>query len=203
MRDIVFVTGNRGKQLSAQKHLEEFDINVNSYHFNIIEPYYNDIEMIAKSKVIQAYQQVGIPCISHDSGFYIPNYPNHPNFPGAFPKRELLDKMGIDGLLHQMKDVTNRECYFRECLAFYDGTNVNLFYGQTDGTIAHQKRGIIQPGQWSDLWLIFIPEYSQKTLAEMTSEERTNRPCRHLSPFHQFAEWYKSYPSQILIKKPK
>src|SRR5574344_2312951 len=105
MKEIVFVTGNVGKQASAQKYFDESKIKVECYNYDYDEPNINDIELIAISKVKQAYNRVNKPCIALDCGFYIPEYPNNPNFPGAFPKRELLDKIGINGLLQNMKNV--------------------------------------------------------------------------------------------------
>lgn len=57
-------------------------------------------------------------------------------FQGAFPKRKLLNKIGIDGLLEVMKEVEDRKCYFKECLAYYDGTEVIYFYGVSNGTLS-------------------------------------------------------------------
>ncbi len=192
VKEIVFVTGNKGKQVTAQKHFDESKIKVVCYDYDIIELDVNNIEAIAKDKVIQAYKKIGKPCIALDAGFYIPNYPNDPNFPGAFPKRELLDKIGIDGLLENMKDVDNRECYFRECLAYYDGKEISLFFGMTDGTLAYKKQGENLLNKWSDLWLVFIPDNCTKTLAEMSEDEFNNRPDNHTSAFKEFSDWYKN-----------
>ncbi len=43
----------------------------------------------------------------------------------------------------------------------------------------------------SDLWYVFQPKNSVKTLAEMTDEERINRKDGHISAKEQFIEWYK------------
>jgi XTP/dITP diphosphohydrolase len=191
MREIIFVTSNKGKQASAQKHFNESEIKVICYDFEVFEPDVNDIEFIAKTKVIQAYKKVGKPCISLDAGFYIPNYPDKPDFPGAFPKRDLLEKKGIDGLLESMKDVKDRVCYFKECLAYYDGSNIEFFYGTSYGNLAYQKRGINSQNKWSDLWYVFIPFNCQKTLAEMSDHERLNRSDNHTNALIEFSHWYK------------
>lgn len=192
MKEIIFVTSNKGKQQSVQKYFKEKEIKINCYEYEIDEPQINDIEYIAKHKVLQAYEKVKKPCIALDAGFYIPNYPNKPNFPGAFPKRELLDKIGIDGLLKEMKDITNRECYFKECLAYYDGEVLLYFYGIAQGALSYEKKGTNSNKKWSDLWYVFIPLNCDKTLAEMNDEERTNRNDNHTSALKEFANWLTS-----------
>ena len=142
MKEIVFVTSNKGKQASAQKHFNEKEIKVLCYDYQIHEPQVNDIQFIAKQKVLQAYEKVKKPCIALDAGFYIPCYPNITNFPGAFPKRELLDKIGIKGLLENMKNVKDRSCYFKECLAYYDGKDIFYFYGISKGSLSYEEKVI-------------------------------------------------------------
>ena len=192
MKEIIFVTGNKGKQASAQKYFSENDVKVECYNYEYDEPNINDIELIAISKVKQAYNKVNKPCIALDCGFYIPEYPNNPNFPGAFPKRELLDKIGINGLLQNMKNVDNRYCYFKEVLAYFDGSEIKLFYGISEGTLSNEIRGLDRDKKWSDLWYLFIPKNCDKTLAQMTELERETRNDEHTSGLQVFSEWYNS-----------
>lgn len=190
MKNIVFVTNNEGKRKSAQKYFNEDQIKISCYNFDIKEPEINDIEYIAKYKVMEAYKKVNKPCIALDVEFYIPNYPNNPNFPGAFVRRELIDKLGIDGLLKNMENVKNRECYFKECLAYYNGKEILYFYGISKGTLSYKQKGLDSDKKWSDLWYIFIPNNSNKTLAEMTNDERDNRKDNHISALKEFSNWF-------------
>lgn len=188
MKEIVFVTGNQGKRKSAMKHLNNTDVIC--MDFNFTEPDINDIEYIAKSKVLYAYNIINKPCIALDAGFYISEYPLKPNFPGAFPKREIIDKIGINGLLDQMKNVQNRVCYFKECLAYYDGTDLKYFYGVSYGTLSKEIRGKNEINKWSDLWYVFIPNNYEKTLAEMSEDERNNRNDGSTSALKEFSDWF-------------
>ena len=88
MKEICFVTSNIGKVETARQNLKNFDIDVLNVNLDIDELKINDIELICKDKVMQAYQKVQRPVITLDAGFYIPNFPNNPNFPGAFPRRD-------------------------------------------------------------------------------------------------------------------
>ena len=91
-----------------------------------------------------------------------------------------------------MKGVKNRNCYFKECLAYYDGKNIKKFYGTSYGSLATEIRGNYNKKQWSELWFVFIPKNHEKTLAEMTDEERRNRKDGNTSPFTQLYKWLKS-----------
>lgn len=189
--DIVFVTSNKGKVETAKEHFKD-SINLECFNYDIVEPDINDIQVIAEYKVKKAYELVSKPCISLDSGFYIPNYPGNPNFPGAFPKRELINKIGIDGLLKKMENIEDRYCYFMECLAYYDGHEIKYFYGKSEGYLSYEKRGNNLENKWSDLWSIFIPKNHYKTLAEMDDNERNNRHDDHTSAFDMFNNWFKN-----------
>ena len=190
MKEIVFVTGNQGKLASAKKYFEDFKVDFVSCDLDTEEPDINDIEYISKFKVLEAYKKLNKPCIALDAGFYIPNYPNKPNFPGAFPKRELLDKIGIEGLLREMEGIEERDCFFKECLTYYDGKQIRQFFGYAHGEISKEILGNDTDKKWSDLWYVFIPKNCTKTMAQMTDEERKNRNDGHTSAMQEFAKWY-------------
>ena len=190
MNEIVFVTSNQGKLASAKKSFADFNVDFVSCDLNIIEPDIDDIEFISKYKVMEAYKQLNKPCIALDAGFYIPNYPGKPNFPGAFPKRELLNKIGIVGLLREMEGVQDRSCYFKECLSYYDGKEIRQFFGYTFGQISTEILGDDSDNKWSELWYVFIPKNCSKTMAQMTDEERKNRNDGHTTAIQEFAKWF-------------
>ena len=62
------------------------------------------------------------------------------------------------------------------------------------GNLSKEIKGIDRDEKWSDLWYIFKPEGSEKTLAEMDATERENRRKidGSYSALEKFAEWYKS-----------
>lgn len=190
MENIIYVTSNIGKKDSVEYYfkLKNIDIEIIEYEFN--EPDINDIEVISKAKVLEAYNMLQRPCFAADSGFYINNYPNNPGYPGAFVKRSRVSK-DIDKLLQDMNGVEDRSCYFLDCLTFYDGNNFYTFFGESKGCLALTKRGTNMEKPKSDLWYVFIPEGYDKTLAEMTIDERRNRTDNHISATDNFAEWYK------------
>lgn len=190
MKEIVFVTGNRGKLESAKRTFKDFNVDFVSCDLDTPEPDVNDIEYISKFKVMEAYRALNKPTIALDAGFYIPNFPGKPNFPGAFPKRELLNKIGLYGLMDKMKDVEDRTCYFKECLSYYDGKKIRQFFGYSYGEISKEILGDDTSKKWSELWYVFIPKNCTKTMAQMTDEERRTRQDGHTTALEEFAKWY-------------
>jgi XTP/dITP diphosphohydrolase len=185
-KEITFVTTNKGKIASAQQYFK--NLKLVTYNYDLIEPRTDDIEEIAKSKVLQAYKIVNQPCIALDSGFFIEELNG---FPRAFVNFA-LDTVGIEGFLKLMEGKTNRKCKFKECLAYYDGKDIQYFYCEHNGILSDKIKGIENPEKWSDLWYIFIPEYSNdgRTLSEYSVEETHERREKIDSSIKQFARWY-------------
>lgn len=202
MEKIVYVTGNYGKYYQVKKQFQQHNLAIEFFHCDLEEPMINDIKYISKRKVEQAYQQLNRPCFVADSGFYIEDYPNHPNYPGAFVKRSGVAS-NIDQLLMNMKDVENRSCHFVDCLTFYDGMTYYQFFGVSEGTLSYEKRGDFQKQAKSNLWYVFIPKNETKTLAEMTEEEREHRKDDHTSATEEFIHWYKKEYKQKQYRKEK
>lgn len=187
METVYYVSSNPGKILSAKKYLGDYNVEMVNLDFE--EPEINNIEAIAIWKVKQAYDKIKKPCVALDSGFYIPSYPDEPYFPGAFVKRKLVDGIGINGLLEKMKGIENRDCYFLECVAFYDGKEIKTFFGKSPGVLANHMSECINNQGWSNLNQIFIPDGYSKALSELTEEERSNRP----NTTHAFLELKKYF----------
>ncbi len=199
MENLTYVTGNYGKYISIKEQFERNDIYINYYNIDIKEPNVNDISIISREKARCAFDMINKPVFVVDSGFYIENYPDSPGFPGAFVKRSGVSS-NIDDLLKTMKYVENRDCYFMDCLTFYDGEELHQFYGVSKGTLSTKKRGNKLKKAKSDLWYVFIPYNCTKTLAEMNDFERLTREDERTSAAEAFIEWYKSNKLDIKRK---
>lgn len=202
MEELAFVTGNINKGYEMAEKFNRVQVPLEIIQMDFQEPVVNDIEVVSKSKVIQAYQILKRPCFVIDSGFNIHNYPNNPGYPGAYVRRSGISE-NIDELLNIMKDVKDRTCQFLDCLTFYDGEDFYCFYGIDEGILAYEKRGIENRLMRSALWYVFMPNGFSKTLAEMTDEERRNRKGSHISAKEQFINWYKNEYKNIkkLVKE--
>ena len=197
MKEIVFVTHNKGKIKTAEQYFK--NVKFSTYDFELIEPRSDDIKEIATAKVKQAYEIVKQPCIAQDSGFFIEALNG---FPKAFVNFA-MDTLGVDGILKLMKGEENRVCRFEECLAYHDGKEIHYFYGKHPGNIAEKAKGKDRKEKWSDLWYIFQPKNFDKTLAEMSEEERFNRRKvdGSISAIEEFAKWYEKRENKILYNK--
>ena len=189
MEKIVFVTSNKGKVATAKQYFENMNIEFETYNYDLIEPRTDDIQEIAKSKVLQAYEVVKRPCIAQDSGFFIEELNG---FPRAFVNFA-LDTLGIEGILRTMQGVKNRKCAFKECLAYYDGNKIEYFFCEHNGKLSTSIKGMENEEKWSDLWYIFIPDYSLegKTLSQYSKEETHKRRENIDSTLKIFAKYYK------------
>lgn len=185
-KEIIFVTHNKGKVKSAEKYFK--NIKLSTIDFELDEPRSDDIQEIAKSKVIQAYEMLKKPCIALDTDFRIDQLNG---FPRAFVNFS-LETIGIDGILKLMENENNRTCAFNECLAYHDGKEIHYFYGKHPGNLSNKIQGIDRKEKWSDLWYIFKPKGFNKTLAEMDEYERDNRRSidGSYSAMEKFVEWY-------------
>lgn len=185
MKEIIFVTHNKGKVKSAEKYLK--DIKLLTYDYELDEPRSDDITEIAIAKVKQAYEVVKKPCIALDAGFFIKELNGFPRANVNF----VLNTIGLEGILKLMEDKEDKFSEFRECLAYYDGKELKYFYGVSSGEISDKILGINRDEKWSDLWYIFKPEGYDKTLAEMTEKERNNRKRYGTThAMEEFSKWY-------------
>ena len=188
MDEIVFVTHNKGKIASASKRLE--GVNFKVFEYELEEPRSDDIKYISKYKVMEAYKLVNKPCISLDCGFWVDELDG---FPRAFVNFA-LDTIGIEGILKLMEAKENRNCRFTECLSYYDGNELHQFTGKHEGKLSEKILGNDTDKKWSDLWYIFVPYGYDKTLAQMSDEERTNRiKYKSIDSMKEFSKWYKEY----------
>lgn len=183
--EIIFVTHNKGKIASAQRTLK--NVNLKIFEYELEEPRSDDIKYISKYKVEQAYKIVNKPCISLDCGFWIDKLNG---FPRAFVNFA-LETIGIQGILKLMEGKDNRKCRFTECLSYYDGNELKQFMGYHEGFLSEKVLGKDTSDKWSELWYIYIPYGYDKTLAQMTEEERENRiRNKSVNSMEEFAKWY-------------
>src|SRR5690606_32250054 len=119
-------------------------------------------------KVQFAFHELRKPVIAMDAGFFIHSLNG---FPMMYVK-PVLQSIGIEGLL-KLTEGKSRTCEFREVLAYVDraGMKPKLFISTVKVTLALKPSGVMHDKHWSELTLVFIPEFEKKTMADMNNEE--------------------------------
>jgi XTP/dITP diphosphohydrolase len=171
----------------CKKFLSDYGIKLIQVPLDLPEPRTDDLQEIAKEKILFAYRQIKKPCIVLDSGFYIHSL-------NGFPKTFVnlaLETIGINGIL-KLVNGKPRECEFRNCLGYLDNALSEPIYFKSNvkGKLSEIPQGEIRSHHWSKLHLIFIPKNENKTLAEMTPDEYTKWITGYVNSFAaKFAEW--------------
>lgn len=188
-REVYFVTSNGSKAITAKRLFSRYGIELEHVSIDMPEPRSFDLKEIAHAKAKIAYNRIGKPCLVHDSGFYI-------TAANGFPRTFVhfgLETLGLKGMLKLVDGNTDRSCSFRACLTYGSGPDeFNDFIAIDWGTLAESPRGQSRSYHWSELFQIFIPEGSKKTLAEMSKreyEEWCDKETRK-SEWMQFVDWY-------------
>lgn len=192
--EIYYATQNSAKVHSLQRDLSRHGISVIQAPLDIPEPRSSDVQEITEQKIGFAYAQIKKPVVVLDAGFYIHALNG---FPRAFVNFA-LETVGLEGILKLVEN-KSRDCEFRECLAYLDDslTEPQYFLANIRGHLSHKPRGQMQTHLWSELGLIFIPEGTQQTLAEMTLNQylqwRKNNAREKESSARLFSDWLVAY----------
>ncbi len=195
--ELYYATKNYGKVQSLQRELENTNIRLIHKPLELPEPRSDDVKEIAGEKVIFAYRLLKKPVVSLDAGFYIPSLNG---FPKAFVNFA-LETIGIEGIL-KLCEGKERNCEFQHCLAYMDGSleSPRYFSYEVKGDLSFDPKGVMQKHLWSKLSLIFIPKESNKTLAEMNTEEFLawhKIKYKGSSHYKKFIEWFLEHNPKV------
>lgn len=165
MKNLVFVTSNQNKALEMSKIL---GVLVKQKSVNDLEEIQEmDLEKIVEHKAKQAYKVINKPVLVEDVGLYVKEWGG---FPGPFIK--WLEKtVGYD-LFPKLLSKKNTVVWV--CLlGIYDGKNMYFFKGETKGRVVSPDG----EGLWG-FDIIFIPQGSNQTYAELGPEEKRRTGAR-------------------------
>jgi non-canonical purine NTP pyrophosphatase (RdgB/HAM1 family) len=157
---LVFVTSRAEKALEAARlgfEIERLDLD-------LPEPQALDPSDIVEAKARAAYAVLGRPVLVEDSGLAVRAWGG---FPGALVKW-LERSAGIAGLARMLDPFPDRGATAVCAIAYCDGGEVVTARGETAGAIAPAPRGSGGFG-WD---VVFVPEGSDRTFAEMAPEEK-------------------------------
>lgn len=135
--NFIFVTTNREKLQTAQRHLEPLGITFKSQSLDLTEIQSDNVEEIAKLKAEEAYKLVHSPLIITDHSWSIPALRG---FPGPFMKfiNQWLTTEDIQNLVKPYEDKTVIKT---EVLCYRDNSGTMVFKNDMSGRILDEPRG--------------------------------------------------------------
>ena len=188
-KEIIFATGNKGKVITLQHHADRqgIDIRIIQQSLDLLEPQADTAKEVALSKALQAYAQLKRPVLVDDSSFHIAALGG---FPGPYIKY-MLTTIGVEGIIDFMRGKKERRAYFLSSLVYIDelGKPTSFDGAPYEGVITHEIDNVTDESAWSDLYKIFIPVRSDKTLARMTHDDRARIDKDRVSAYASFCEW--------------
>lgn len=178
-----FATSNIHKFQEACLILSKYRIATAKLKIEVIEIQNDNLEKIARASVQDAVEKCGLPLFVEDAGLFIAALNS---YPGPYSKY-VYKTIGLEGVLKLMKNVENREAFFKSVIAFGSpkGKPVS-FVGKVDGKLSLKKRGTYGFGYDP----IFIPvDGNGRTFAEMDITQK-NKYSHRSKALTKFAEWY-------------
>jgi XTP/dITP diphosphohydrolase len=127
------------------------------------------IEGNARLKALYLAEKLDIACFADDTGLVIPALNGEPGvFSARYAgsQRNAEDNMNL--VMKKLAHHPNRSAYFQTVIALWFRDELHLFEGKVNGEIIDEKRGVEGFGYDP----IFIPEQSERTFAEMDSDEK-------------------------------
>ena len=157
---LVFVTSRAEKAREA----ERMGFPVERLDLDLPEPQALDPSEIVEEKARLAYRALSRPVLVEDSGLAFRAWGG---FPGALVKW-VEKSAGVAALARMLDAFPDRSATAICAIAYCDGAEVITARGETSGSIASAPRG----GNGFGWDVLFVPEGSQRTFAEMSSSEK-------------------------------
>jgi non-canonical purine NTP pyrophosphatase (RdgB/HAM1 family) len=157
---LVFVTSRAEKAREA----ERMGFPVERLDLDLPEPQALDPSEIVEAKARTAYRALSRPVLVEDSGLAVRAWGG---FPGALVKW-LETSAGVAALARMLDAFPDRGATAICAIAYCDGAEVLTARGETRGSIAAAPRG----GSGFGWDVLFVPEGSDRTFAEMSAAEK-------------------------------
>jgi non-canonical purine NTP pyrophosphatase (RdgB/HAM1 family) len=170
--ELRFVSGNAQKCEEYRSLLGISDLK--HAEISVVEPQGINLEALVEDKIAQIARKLpGVPFFVEHTGLVIDAWKGLPGgLIGVFMKT-----VGNDGICRMMSAYEGTDRRARASVVigyFHQPSGIQLFHGDTPGTISEEPRGSANFG-WDP---IFIPEGSEKTYGEMSIEEKNHTSMR-------------------------
>jgi XTP/dITP diphosphohydrolase len=169
MKEIYFITSNKGKVKEASEKFIEIGIKVIQKNLGYPEIQTDSLEEVTKYGVNILKNKINHSFILEDAGLFIDSLKGFPGVYSSF----IYYTLGLDGILNLLKGTNeiDRTATFKSVFAYSKpGEELQLFTGECKGKISFTKKG--DNGFGYDP--IFIPGKSDKTFAEMSTSEKNS-----------------------------
>jgi non-canonical purine NTP pyrophosphatase (RdgB/HAM1 family) len=157
---LVFVTSRAEKANEARR----LGFEIERLNLELPEPQALDPSQIVEEKARSAYAILSRPVLVEDSGLAIRAWGG---FPGALVKW-VEKSAGVPAIARMLDGFSDRSATAVCAIGYCDGGEVVTARGETHGSIALEPRGTSGFG-WD---VIFVPDASDRTFAEMSGEEK-------------------------------
>lgn len=156
-----FITGNQNKVDYLSKTV---GMELPHQKVDLDEIQSPDPAVVVEHKVRQAYDIIKKPVLVEDTSL---SFNALDGLPGTFVKFFVEADNGLENMCRMLDGLSDRSAYASAVYAYYDGTELKVFTGRLNGTIATSPRGSGGYG-WDQ---IFEPEgYGGLTRAELSPE---------------------------------
>ena len=171
MKKIILATYNEYKAEEFKQILPQFRVQTlaNLNYYQEIAETASDLEGNSLIKAETIFRQFGHIVVSDDSGLEVQALNGVPGvYSARYAGEQKDDQQNNEKLLHELKEITNRNAQFRTVISLMSSNGTLQFEGIVEGAIAYEPKG--DKGFGYDP--IFIPNGFQKTFAELTSNEK-------------------------------
>jgi len=169
MKQIYFITSNKGKVEEAKEKLSKINIDVVQKDLGYPEIQAIKLEDVALYGAQHILRNFSQPFILEDAGIFIDSLDG---FPGVF-SAYVFHTIGCSGILKLMEktEKEKRDAVFKSVYAYGEsGKKPKFFIGECRGKIANEQRG--NNGFGYDP--IFIADGEKRTFAEMKTAEKNS-----------------------------
>ena len=193
MNHIIFASKNKNKIIEVSEILGEKEFKIVSLLGLDIPDIIEDgstFEENAKIKAQTVYDNFRVPVIADDSGILVEQLDGGPGvYSARYSGESATDKENNEKLLFELKNFPDPHKARYVCAAvFYDGNKFISAFGEVQGEIIRDGKGTRGFGYDP----FFVPVGYQKTMAELTLEEKNKISHRSIA-FNEL--------KKIIIKK--
>lgn len=187
--ELLFATGNKDKLKEVKEMLSndsiKMPIDIGISNFDVVEDG-NTLEENSYKKASALYQLTGRAVFADDTGLFVKALDNRPGVHShRYASANATYEDNRKKLLDELSNKDDRSAYFETVISYINlNGEVFRFTGRLDGYISEIEKGSGEFGYDK----IFIPENSQKSLAEMTIEEKNqiSHRARAMAKFKKF-----------------